>query len=295
LLANLWDPDFPYHWLPIGAAKDVSAATIEDVREFFKRWYGPNNASLAIAGDFDPSEARRLVEKWFGTIPPSGPPQHASPTPKPLTEEKRVTIEDDVELPRLYLAWQSPKLFAEGDAALDMLASVLSHGKSARLVRRLVIDEQIAQGVSAGQESQDLASSFVIVATPKPGVPVERIEREIDEEVAKLAKEPPTQGELERAVNKAISGTIFGLEPVGGFGGRAATLNRYYFATGDPGYLPKDVGRYPKLRPEDLRDAAAKYLAKGARVVLTVLPRKGGAPGGPAAPPRTAAKRNGGR
>jgi zinc protease len=112
------------------------------------------------------------------------------------------------------------------------------------------------------------------VATPKPGVPVDRLLKEIDEEVAKLSKEPPTEGELERAVNKALSATIFGLEPVGGFGGRAATLNRYYFQTGDPGYLPKDVGRYPALKREDLRDAAAKYLKPDARVVLTVMPRK---------------------
>jgi zinc protease len=297
LLANLWNPEFPYHWLPIGSHQDLVQAALEDVQEFFKRWYGPNNASLAIAGDFEPQEARRLVEKWFGAIPPSPPPQHAAPAPKPLTEEKRITIEDAVELPRLYVAWQSPKLFADGDAALDMLSSVLAHGKSARLIRRLVIDEQIAQGVSAGQESQELASTFVIVATPKPGVPVERILAEIDEEVAKLAKEPPTQGELDRAVNKAISGTIFGLEPVGGFGGRAAALNRYYYSAGDPGYLPKDVGRYPKLKPDDLRDAAAKFLPKNARVVLTVMPKKGGGPAAaaPGAGPRAAAKEKGAR
>jgi zinc protease len=294
LLANLWDPEFPYHWLPIGSHEDLVNATLEDVREFFKRWYGPKNASLAIAGDFDPREARRLVEKWFGSIPASGPPQHADPKPKPLAQEKRVAIQDDVELPRVYVAWQSPPVFADGDAALDMLSSVLTDGKSARLVRRLVIDEQIAQGVSAGQESQKLASTFLIVATPKPGVSVDRLLAEIDEEVAKLSKAPPTKGELERAVNKAMSGAIFSLEPVGGFGGRAASLNRYYFSTGDPGYFPKDVGRYPKLSGEDLRDAAAKYLKKDARVVLVVTPKKG-APVGEAPPasagPRQAAKK----
>ncbi len=285
LLENLWDPDFSYHWLPIGSHQDLSAATLDDVREFFKRWYGPRDASLAIAGDFDPKEARRLVEKWFGAIPPSPPPEHRPATPKPLTQEKRVTLEDNVELPRLYVAWQTPKNFAEGDAQLDMLGSILSDGKSARLVRRLVMDERIAQSVSAGQSSQRLASMFLVVATPKPGQTVDRLLAEIDEEIDKLEKEPPTRGELDRAVNKAESAAIFGLEPVGGFGGRAASLNHYYFETGDPGYFPEDIARYRKVKPEEVSAVAAKWLKKDARVVLTVLPRKlaRGASGAPAA------------
>jgi zinc protease len=275
LAAQLWDPRFPYHWLPIGSAQDLGAATLADVREFFRRWYGPNNASLAIAGDLDPKEARRLVEKWFGGIAPSAPPEHRYPPPRPLTEEKRVTITDNVELPRVYVAWQTPKFLAPGDAALDMLASILTDGKSARLVRRMVMDERIAQGVSAGQMSEQLASQFLIVATPKPGQKVERLLAEIDEEIAKLQEEVPTEGELERAVNKAESSAVFSLEPVGGFGGRAATMNTYYFQTGDPGYFPKDVGRYREVKPEDVRDAAARWLRRDARVVLTVTPATG--------------------
>ena len=139
------------------------------MREFFQRWYAPSNASLAIAGDFDPKEARQLVEKWFGSIPGAPAPEHRAPGPKPLTEEKRVTIEDNVELPRVYVAWQSPKALAADDAALDLLADVLTNGKSARLVKRLVMDERIAQSVSAGQQSQELAGMFLVVATPKPG------------------------------------------------------------------------------------------------------------------------------
>jgi zinc protease len=295
LLANLWDPDFPYHWLPIGSHEDLTAATLEDVREFFRRWYGPNNASLAIAGDFDPREARRLVERWFGSIPASPPPDHRAPKPKPLAQERRVALEDNVELPRLYVAWQTPRVFAEGDAALDLLGSVLSDGKSARLVRRMVMEERIAQDVSAGQSSQDLASMFVVVATPKPGQSVDRLLAEIDEEIEKLKREPPARDELERGVNKVESGAIFSLEPVGGFGGRAASLNRYYFETGDPGYFPADVGRYRKVKPEEVREAAARWLRKDARVVLTVMPRKvagsaparapaGGRPAGQGAP-----------
>jgi zinc protease len=280
LSAALWDPAFPYHWPTIGSPEDIRAATLEDVREFFRRWYGPNNASLAIAGDFDPKAARRMIEKWFGPIPASGPPEHRYPEPAPLTAEKRVTLEDNVELPRLYVAWQTPKALAPGDAALDMLASVLGEGKSARLVKRLVMDERMAQGVSAAQHSQKLASMFLVVATPKPGQPLDRLLAEIDEEIARLQKEPPAKAELERAVNKVESSAVFAIEPVGGFSGRAALLNYYYFAAGDPGFLPKDIARYRQVSPEDVRAAAARWLKKDARVVLTVLPR-----GASAAPP----------
>ncbi|HEX8908569.1 MAG TPA: pitrilysin family protein [Anaeromyxobacteraceae bacterium] len=275
LMANLWDPAFPYHWLPIGSHEDLSAATLADVQAFFKRWYGPNNASLAIAGDFDPKEARRLVEKWFGGIPASPPPEHHAPAPAPITAEKRVTIEDDVELPRVYVAWQSPRAFAADDAALDVLADVLADGKSARLMKRLVMDERIAQNVSAGQQSQALAGIFMVVATPKPGQKVERLLAEIDQEIARLQREPPHPDELARAVNKTEAAAVFSLEPVGGFGGRAATLNRYWFQTGDAGFFPKDVGRYLKVKPEDVREAAARWLRKDARVVLTVVPKAG--------------------
>ncbi len=285
LAAHLWDRDFPYHWLPIGSAADLRAATLPEVRAFFRRWYGPNNASIAIAGDFDPREARRLVEKWFGGIPSAPPPEHRHPAPIPLVAEERVTLHDDVELPRVYVAWQTPKFLAPGDAALDMLASILTDGKSARLVRRLVMEEQIAQGVTAGQMSEQLASTFVVMATPKPGQDVGRLLAEIDQEVEKLQREAPTAGELERAVNKAEASAVFSLEPVGGFGGRAATLNRYYYATGDPGYFPRDVGRYRQLSPEDVREAAARWLKKDARVVLTVLPGPAGPPLGPSGAP----------
>ena len=241
---------------------------------------GPGAMAFFIqgcAGDINPAETRKLVEKWFGGIPGKPPPQHQKPEPIPLTAEKRVTKEDRVQLPRLYVAWQSPKAFAEGDAALDLVGQVLSDGKSARLVKRLVMDERIAQDVSAGQMSQDLGSLFLVVATPKPGVSLERLEKEIDEELAKLAATPPSDVELARAKNKIEAGAIFGLEPVGGFGGRAATLAGYYLRTGDPGYLEKDLARYRRATAQDVSDAARRFLRKDARVVLTVVPRAAGA------------------
>lgn len=273
ILANLWAPDFPYHWMPIGSHEDLQAATLEDVREFFKRFYGPENAVLAIAGDVDAAGARALVEKWFGAIPGKPPPGHESPEPAPLREERRVTMEDRVQLPRLYMAWQSPKLFAPGDAELDLAAQVLGHGKSARLVKRLVMDERIAQDVSVSQMSQALGSMFLVVATPKPGIPLARLEKEIDEELARLAAEPPRPEELQRAKNKIEAGAIFGLEPVGGFGGRAATLAHYYLRTGDPGYLDEDLARYRAASGAGVSGAVRAHLRKDARVVLSVVPR----------------------
>jgi zinc protease len=277
ILENLWNPEFPYHWQPIGSHEDLQAATLEDVRAFFKAWYGPGNASLAIAGDIDPARTRAMVERWFGDVPQGKPPPRSVAPPKALEGERRVTLPDDVQLPRLYLAWQTPRDLAEGDAALGLVGDVLSSGKSSRLYKRLVMDERIAQSVMAGQQGQALAGMFVVVATPKPGVTLERLQRSIDEEIARLAREPPTAEELQRAKNRIESGVVFSLEPVGGFGGRASHLNEYYWDTGDPGYLAKDLARYTALTPEDLRAAAARWLASDRRVALSVVPREAGA------------------
>jgi zinc protease len=143
-----------------------------------------------------------------------------------------------------------------------------------------VMDERIAQSVMAGQQGQALAGSFLVVATPKPGVEVERLRREIDEEIARIARDGPTPEEMQRAKNRIESQVIFALEPVGGFGGRASHLNSYYFETGDPGYLQKDLARYRAVTPEEVRDAARRWVAHDRRVALTVVPR----PAAPAAP-----------
>jgi zinc protease len=277
VLENLWDPDFPYHWMTIGSHQDLQAATLADVRAFFRRYYGPQNASLAIAGDIDPARARALVEKWFSDVPGGEPLRPAPPSPRSLTAEKRVEMRDRVQLPRVYLAWQSPRDYAEDEAALSIAGEVLSAGKSARLQKRLVMDERIAQSVMAVQHGQLLAGTFLVVATAKPGETLERLEREIDEELARLSREPPSEEEVQRAKNRFESQAIFGLEPVGGFGGRAAALNGYWMETGDPGYLGKDLARYLAVTPEQVSAAARRWLRPQARVVLRVLPVDGDA------------------
>jgi zinc protease len=272
IMAALWNPEFPYHWIPIGSARDVERASLADVRDFFRTWYGPENAVLAIAGDFDTVEAKRQVERWFGEIPSRSRPYRTPPSPRPLPAERRIVLEDQVQLPRLYLAWQTPKAFAPGDAALEVLGKILTDGKSARLTHRLEMIERIAQGVSAGQSSLALAGSFLIVATAKPGVSLARMEREIDEELERIATEPPSDEELARARNKIEAAAILNLEPVGGSRGRAARLARYFIRTGDPGYLEVDLARYQAISALDVSIAARTWLRQGARVVAQVVP-----------------------
>ncbi len=183
---NLYPADHPYHWPVIGSMDDLTAATLDDVKAFFRTYYAPNNASLAIAGDVRVSRVRELVGKYFGDIP-SGPPIPAVEVPDAtLDADRPVVLEDAVQLPRLYVAWHAPKVFTDEDAALDVLASVLTEGKSSRLYKRLVYDEQIAQDVSAFQDGQELGGTFWIIATAKPERGLERIATAIREELDRI-------------------------------------------------------------------------------------------------------------
>ncbi len=270
---QLYPETHPYHWPTIGSQADLTAARYPDVVEFFKRYYGPNNASLAIAGDIDPVETRRLVEHWFADVPagPPVPPLDAA-TPR-LDAERRVVLEDRVQLPRLYLAWHTPPGLAPGDAELDVVAHVLSGGKNSRLYKRLVYDMQIAQDVWAFQSSARLGSKFVIIATARAGHALGELEGVIGEEIHGLQAEPPTVRELRRAVHQFEATFLDRLERVGGFGGKADQLNAYYFQTGNPDYFAEDLGRYGALDPSDVQAAAATYLRDDRRVVLSVVPQ----------------------
>ena len=193
LLEALYPPHHPYSWPVIGSMEDLSAASLEDVHEFFRQFYTPNNASLCIAGDFEPQHARELVEKYFGTLPPGPPLSRPRRWVPQLDSEKRIHMHDNVSLPRLYLAWHSPALFDPGDAELDMLASILSHGKNSRLYRSLVYEKQIAQDVEASQDSREIAGTFEIVATARPGHSLDELEEAIFQELERLRREPPTE------------------------------------------------------------------------------------------------------
>jgi zinc protease len=267
----LFPAGHPYSWPVIGSMADLSAASYQDVVDFFRKWYGPANASLVVAGDVDAKEVRAEVERWFGDVPASEPVAPLVPQPVLLKGEKRIVLEDRVQLPRLYLAWVTPPGYAPGDAALDAVAGVLAGGKNSRLYKRLVYDLQVAQDASAFQGSQALASTFMVVVTARAGHTLEEIRKLVDEEIGRLQAEEPSARELTRFQNKTEAGFYDRLERVGGFGGKADQLNAYYAATGDPDYFEEDLARYRALAPGDVRAAASSFLGVG-RVVVSVVP-----------------------
>lgn len=272
-LGEMLYPDgHPYHWPVIGYMPDLTAASYDDVVAFFKTYYAPSNASLVVAGDIDPVATRQMIEKWFSDVKPGPVPQPLGAPAAALTSIQKRTITDRVQLPKLYLAWLTPRQFSPGDAELDIVADVLAGGKNSRLYKRLVYDLQIAQSVSAYQGSQSLSSFFLIEATPQPGHTVEELQKVVDEEVSRLQREAPTDRELQRAVNQIESSFFNRLERVGGFGGKADRLNAYLTATGNPDWVNEDLARYRALSPNDIRSAAETFLPAGRRVELTVMP-----------------------
>jgi zinc protease len=270
----LFPEGHPYHWPVIGYMEDLTAASYEDVVAFFKQYYAPSNASLVVAGDFDSATARKLVEKWFSDVKAGPRPEPPSIPGAALTSVQKRTITDRVQLPRLYLAWITPPLYAPGDAALDLVSSVLTGGKNSRLYKRLVYDLQAAQNVQAFQGSMGLASTFVIQVTPRPGHTIEEMQRIIDEEIAKLQQEPPTSREVERALNQYEASFYSRMERVGGFGGKADSLNGYYSVTGNPDWYNEDLARYRAITARDVSAAAVQFLPADRRVELTVVPQK---------------------
>jgi zinc protease len=270
----LYPEGHPYHWPVIGYMEDLTAATYDDVVAFFKRYYSPSNASLVVAGDIDPVATRRLVEKWFSDVKPGPPPEPMTIPGVALSSVQKKTITDRVQLPRLYLAWLTPRMYAPGDATLDVLSSVLSGGKNSRLYKRLVYEMQIAQSVEAYQASRALSSYFLIEATPRPGHTIEELQKVIDEEIATLQREAPTAHEVQRAINQTESTFFSRLERVGGYRGKAEQLNAYFTNTGDPDWFDEDLARYRAISPSDVRAAAEIFLPADRRVELTVVPEK---------------------
>ncbi len=270
----LWPANHPYHWPVIGYMEDLTAASHSDVQEFFKRYYAPNNASLVVAGDIDLERTQALVPQWFAEVPRGPAVEPIAPPAALLTQVKRQTLTDQVSLPRLYLGWLTPRLYAPGDATLDLASSILSEGKNSRLYKRLVYDDQIAQDVSAFQSSGALGSTFMIVATARRGHTVEELQKAIDEEVDRLRKAPPEAREVQRALNQVEASFYRAMERVGGFGGKADQLNAYYFAGGGPDFFAEDLGRYTSLTPADVQAAIVRWLPRDRRVELVVLPEE---------------------
>jgi zinc protease len=272
IVGALYPPEHPYHWLTIGSPDDLRAASLDDVRAFFSRYYHPANASLALAGDIDPDVVLPLVESYFGGIAPGptvGPVAHAGET----TSEARLVVEDGVELPRLYLNWLSPAIFADGDADLDLVADVLADGKSSRLYKRMVYERRIATDVTAAQQSRELSGFFQVIATAAPGHTLAELEQVMTAELAQVAGSGPTGAELRRSLAQAEAQFIYRVQTVGGFGGKSDQLNQYNVFVGDPGYFGRDLQRYREASAASVAGAARGVLVQAPRVAVSVVPR----------------------
>jgi len=272
LFHQLFPKDHPYHASVMGSHADIEAARLEDVREFFRLHYAPNNASLAVVGDINPDKTRELVEKYFGPIPAGKTAARPAITTPPILSEKRVIVGDQVELPRVYLAWITDTVFSQGDAECDLIARILGGGKSSRLFKSMVYEKRIAQDIAVQQYSLALGSVFVIEATAKPGVRPEQLEDTIREELDRFQENGPSPAELERARNIIEASIIRGLENLGGFGGVADRLNQYNHFMKDPGYLSRDLQRYQNATVESLRAVARSRLKREAGVVVYGVP-----------------------
>lgn len=275
LLQLLYPAGHPYAHTVIGSMDDLSAATVEDVKEFFRLYYAPNNASLCVAGDFDPEAVKPLIEKYFGTIAPGRPVDRVERWIPALDGERRAVAEDAVELPRLTMAWHTPGWYQPGDAELDLLADILATGKNSRLYKSLVYDLQIAQEVDAAQESRELGGTFVIEVTAAPGQDLAAVEAAVDAELDRLLKKGVTEAEVELARVRYEANFVRGLQRVGGFGGKADRLNRYNVLVGDPGYLGRDLARYREANARSIALHALRHLDLQRRAVLHVLPQGG--------------------
>jgi len=267
--ATLFPAGHPYHWPPIGSMVDLSAASLDDVKQFFRTYYAPNNATLVIAGDFQRDSALAWVNRYFAGIPrgPEAPTPPALPTVT-VQRDTFLVLEDKVTLPRLYETWYSVKLYHPDDAVLDVLADVLAGDKNSRLYKRLVFDMQVAQDVSAFQVSLRREGYFQITVTPKPGQTPSRMAALVAEEIGKVARDGVTARELARSLNSRRASF---LDQIASVLGKADRLASYDFNAGTPDYVQQDLARYERVTAADVQRAAASYLSRP-KVVLTVVP-----------------------
>lgn len=270
----LYPPDHPYSWLTIGLMEDVEAATRDDVEAFFRRYYVPGNASLCLAGDVNEDRALALAERYFGPIPGGVKAPRPWVPAATLNANVELVLHDRVELDRVYLAWPSVPLFHDDDAPLTLLADVLARGRSSRLYRKMVVETEIAQDVSSYQSGRELAGSFGVYTTLRPGRPTSLAAEMIDDELAAIVRDGVAPGELDRVKNARLAGFFYALETVGGFGGVADRLNAYNVYLGDPGRITSDFQRYQAVTADSVREAARRYTSGRPRVALTVDGRK---------------------
>ena len=268
LAQHTYPSTHPYSWDVIGSMADLSAATEEDVKSFFRLYYAPNNAYLAIVGDFNPDQAKAWVTKYFGAIPRGTPITRPSVSPVTLDAERRLLYEDRVQVPRLYIQWPTVGEKDEDRFALDVLAAILSGPRTARLTKALVYDKQSAASVSAFQSTSEDVGDFVVVVTPRPGNPLADLEQAIDGVLATMKADGPTAEEMQKATAGEELSFVRGLESNLG---KAMRLSDGAGFHGDPGYFRTEYMKGQSVTAADVKRVASKYLTAG-RVVLSVVP-----------------------
>jgi zinc protease len=268
----MFAPDHPYHWPTIGSPADLRAASLQDVHTFFKTFYHPANASLALAGDIETEQAFDLAEQFFGDLTP-GPVPDLVRVEASLAASANLVLEDRVELPRLYLAWHSPAMFADDDAALDVAADVLSHGKTSRLYKLLVYERRVATDVTAYQHSREMGGMFQVACTAAAGVSLTELDAAIRAAVTQIATGGPTPDEMARALAQTEAQFLYRLQTIGGFGGKSDQLNAYNTYLGDPGYFDRDRQRYTSITADAVAAAVRRWLLDAPSVALSVVPR----------------------
>jgi zinc protease len=269
----LFPQPHPFYDGVIGTIEEIQSASLDDIKAFFRQYYGPQNASLVLVGDFDSRVARELVEKYFGDIP-AGPPVPVPTVPQPqLTSEVRETIQDKLaEVPKLTMAWTGVKIYSPEEPAGDVLSYILADGRTSRLYRSLVFDKKIASQVNMGNVCTRIAGYVQVDAVAAHGHGPDELQQAVQAALDEVKKNGVTDAEVERAKRKIIAGKLRQVERIGGFGGKADLLNEYQMFTGDPGYLGKDIARYRGVTREAVQAFARKYLPDDRRLVLHVVP-----------------------
>jgi len=270
IFSNLFPENHPYHWPTIGWMKDIEKFEMSDVSEFFKTYYSPNNASLVVGGNIEYDSTLELVKKYFDEIPKGKPIPEISIPKVELKENKIIVHKDNVQLSKLYLTWETAKLYDTDDATLDILSDVLTGSKNGRLFKSLVFDKQIAQDVSSFQYSADITGMFIIVATAKPGVSLEELKTEIDNELNEIIENGITKKEFQRSINTVKSSFIYSLQNLNSI---VNQINNYNSNLGKPNSFIYDLKRFQKIDPNEIKDVAKKYLMKHF-VELHIVPKE---------------------
>ena len=264
ILRNVFPPQHPYSWSTIGSMEDLEAASLEDVHEWFKTWYGPSNAVIVIAGDVRTEDALDKVEHYFGDIPPGPPIASYDTWTVKLDGDKREVLEDRVPQARLYKVWGAPNYVAGDTELLQLANGVLAGGKNSRLFERLVYTDRIATDVDASLLSAEIGGLYLLQASAPPGEDLEEVERAVNEELARFLEDGPTRGELERVRTEILAGFTRGVERIGGFGGKSDVLAENAVYAGDPGFFRTSLERLEQATPDSVRAAANRWLTAGA-------------------------------